>query len=161
MTTTLTTTTPIGAARGAIFTPTVLRVGMLTLMVAALIAGFLVTGTGAENLAIGRDGADLTRLLRFMAAIKGVIAIAASAAVLWRLGAVISPPWFVAYAVTCAAMAAGPGLIWSMSHVALGALLLHGGLFATIILFWRDPAVAARLADMVAVRRQQILSRTR
>lgn len=95
-----------------------------------------------------------------MAAIKGGIAIAGSAVVLWRLGAAISPPWLAAYAITCASMALGPGLIWSMSHVVLGALLLHGGLFATMILLWRDPAVGARLADMVAARRQQIVSRT-
>jgi hypothetical protein len=122
---------------------------MLTLVIAAFIAGFLVTGAEATNLAIGRDGADLTRVLRFMAAIKGAIAIA----VLWRLGAAISLPWFAAYAVTCAAMAAGPGLIWGMSHVALGAVVLHAGLFATMILLWRDPAVGARLADRVAARR--------
>jgi len=160
MSTTLATTTSIGPARGTIFTPATLRAGMLALMLAALLAGFLVTGTGAAQLAIGRDGADLTRLLRFMSVVKGVIAIAGSAAVLWRLGSAISLPRFLAYAVTCAAMAVGPGLIWGMAHVALGALLLHAGLFATAVLFWRDPAVGARLADMVAARRQQIASRT-
>jgi len=133
---------------------------MLTLVIAAVIAGFLVTGTDAARLAISHDGADLTGVLRFMAAIKGVIAIAGAAAVLWRLGSAIALPWFAAYAVTCAAMAAGPGLIWNMSHVALGALFLHGGLFATMILLWRDPAVGARLADMVAARRRHIASRT-
>ena len=127
---------------------------MLTLMAAAVIAGFLATGTEATNLAIGRDGADLTRLMRFLAAIKGMIALAASAAVLWRLGAAIALPWFAAYAVTCASMVAGPVLIWSMSHVVLGALLLHGGLFATIMLLWNDPVVGTRLAEMVAARRR-------
>ncbi len=160
MTATLTTTTPVAPASGTVFTPAILRAGMLTLVIAALATGFLVTGTGAANLAIAHEGPDLTRLLRFMAAIKGGIAIAGSAAVLWRLGAAISAPWLAAYAITCASMALGPGLIWSMSHVALGALLLHGGLLATIILFWRDAAVGARLADMVAAKRQQIVSRT-
>jgi hypothetical protein len=78
--------------------------------------------------------------------------MAASAAVLWRLGAAISLPGFVAYAVTCALMAAGPGLIWGMAHIGLGALLLHGGLFATILLIWFDPAVSARLAGILATR---------
>jgi hypothetical protein len=127
---------------------------MLTIMAAGLIAGFLATGTQATNLAILHDGGGLTRLMRFMAAIKLVIAIAGAAAVLWRLGVAISLPLFGVYAVSCAAMAAGPGLIWDMVHVGLGALLLHGGLFATIVLVWRDPAVAARLADMVAARRR-------
>jgi hypothetical protein len=160
MTATLITTTPIAPARATIVSPTILRVGMLTIMTAGLMAGFLGTGTEASNLAILHDGADLTRLMRFLAAIKLVLAIAAAAAVLWRLGVAISLPWFAAYAVTCAAMAAGPGLIWDMSHVGLGALLLHGGLFATVILVWRDPAVAARLADMVAARRYPIATRT-
>jgi hypothetical protein len=160
MTATLTTTTPMVPVRGTLVTPTILRGGMLAVMIGALIAGFLVTGTEAANLAIAQYGAELTRLLRFMAAVKAVIAVAGSGAVLWRLGSAISLPRFAAYALTCAVMATGPGLIWSMSHVALGALLFHGGLFATILLFWNDPAVSARLVDMVAVRRQQIASRT-
>jgi hypothetical protein len=40
-----------------------------------------------------------------------------------------------------------------MAHVATGAALLHAGLFATIVLLWRDPAVGARLASLVAARR--------
>jgi hypothetical protein len=166
MTATLTTATPIAPARGTIFTPTILCAGMLTLITAAFIAGFLVTGTEATTLAIGRDGADLTRLMRFLAAIKGVMALGAPAAGRWGGGVgvdlppAISLPLFAAYAVTCAAMAAGPGLIWSMSHVALGALLFHGGLFATVLLLWNDPAVGARLADMVAARRRTIATRT-
>jgi hypothetical protein len=42
-----------------------------------------------------------------------------------------------------------------MVHVALGALLLHGGLIGTILLFWRDKAVGSRLAALVAVRRER------
>ncbi len=160
MTAALATSTRVAPARGTLFTPTILRAGMLTLVIAAFVAGFLVTGAEPTNLAIGRDGADLTRVLRFMAAMKGALALAGAAAVLWRLGTAISLPWFAAYAITCAAMAAGPGLIWGMAHVALGAVVLHGGLFATMILLWRDPAVGARLADMVAARRQHIVSRT-
>ena len=158
MTATVTTTStpPIAQTHRTIFTPAMLRAGVLAIIAAAFIAGFLATGTAATNLAISHDGAALTRLMRFMALIKGVMAVAACAAVLWRLGTAISTPWFAAYAVTCVSMAAGPGLIWSMAHVGLGALLLHGGLFATIILVWRDPAVGARLAAIVAARRQRI-----
>jgi hypothetical protein len=56
-------------------------------------------------------------------------------------------------------MAAGPGLIWGMAHIGLGAILLHGGLFATIILFWRDPAVGAQLARIVDRRRLGVTHR--
>jgi hypothetical protein len=152
MAVTFATTTPIAPARGAIFTPTLLRAGMLAIIAAALVAGFAATGTQATQLAILHDGPALTRLMRFMAALKAVMVMAASAAVLWRLGAAISLPRFAAYAVTCASMAAGPGLIWGMAHIGLGALLLHGGLFATLLLIWFDPAVSARLAGIIATR---------
>jgi hypothetical protein len=152
MAVTFATTTPIAPARGAIFTPTLLRAGMLAIIAAALVAGFAVTGTQATHLAILHDGPALTRLMRFMAGLKAVMVMAASAAVLWRLGAAISLPRLVAYAVTCASMAAGPGLIWGMAHIGLGALLLHGGLFATLLLVWFDPAVSARLAGIIATR---------
>ncbi len=156
----VTTAVQIAPARAAIFTPGLRRVGLLAVIAAGLAAGFLATGGHATTTAIGHDGAALTRLMRFMAAIKGGIAIAASAAVLWRLGVAISLPWFAAYAAACAAMAAGPGLIWSMAHAGLGALLLHGGLFATILLVWRDPAVSGRLAAIVDARRRHPQART-
>jgi hypothetical protein len=146
------TTNAITPARSAIVSPAAVRFALVTIIVAGLIAGFTATGGSATATAIAHDGAALTRLMRFMAALKALIAIGAAAAVLWRLGAAISLPWFAAYAVTTGAMAAGPGLIWSMAHIGLGALLLHGGLFSTILLFWRDPAVSTRLGEMLAVR---------
>jgi hypothetical protein len=157
---TLTVTTPIAPARSITVAPTILRAGMLAIVIAALIAGFMATGAQATTIGILHDGADLTHVMRFLAAIKGAMAVAGAAAVLWRLAAAISRPWFAAYAISCAAMAAGPGLIWGMSHIVLGALLLHLGLFATIILLWRDPVVGARLASIIAARRQQIAART-
>jgi hypothetical protein len=132
----------------------VLPRGLLTLViVAAVAAGLLVTGPGAVARATDAAGADLTRLLRAMAVLKSAMAAGAAAAVLWRLGAAVSWPWLGAYAAGCAAMAAGPGLIWGMAHVGLGAALLHGGLFVTCLLLWRDPAVGARLSAIVAARR--------
>jgi len=40
-----------------------------------------------------------------------------------------------------------------MAQVGAGALLLHAGLLLTILLLWRDPVVAGRLAELVATRR--------
>jgi hypothetical protein len=88
-----------------------------------------------------------------MAVLKAVMAAGAAGAVLWRLGSPVTLPWQAAYATACAAMAAGPGLICGMAHVAIGAALLHGGLLATVLLLWRDPAVGARLSAIVAARR--------
>jgi len=128
------------------------RAAFLIILAAAAIAGVVSAASPASSVAAAHAGTDLTRLLRFMAALKALMAVAACAAVFWRLGAAVTLPWFAAYAATCAAMAAGPGLIWAMAHVGLGALLLHGGLFATILLLWRDPATAGRMAAILARR---------
>jgi hypothetical protein len=133
------------------------RAVLLTVMAAALAAGFL--GAGAEATARATQDADLTRLLRAMTAIKGLMIAAAASAVFWRLGSAIAPARFAAYGLACGAMAAGPGLIWNMAYLGAGAFLLHGGLIATVLLVWRDPAVSARLEALVAARRAAIRAR--
>ncbi len=87
-----------------------------------------------------------------MAVMKAAIAVAAAAAVFWRLGVAVPLRWLAAYGVAGGAMAAGPGMIWAMAHVGLGALLLHGGLLATILLLWRDKATAGRMQAMLSRR---------
>jgi hypothetical protein len=129
---------------------------VLLVAAAALAAGFLATDRAASAQAVAQAGPELVRLLRAMAAIKALMAIAAGAAVLWRLGSAATPPWLAGYALACGAMAAAPGLIWDMAHVTLGAALLHGGLLACIVLLWRDPAVGSRLAALVQVRRRRM-----
>jgi hypothetical protein len=89
-----------------------------------------------------------------MAALKMLFAGAASAAVLWRLGAPMSLMRWSGYALAAAAAWAGPGLIWGLAHVVMGAALLHGGLIAMAALLWRDPATRTHLAGMVARRRR-------
>lgn len=120
---------------------------------AAIAAGFLATGTETTLQTASHAGTDLTRLLRGMAVLKALMAAGATAAVIWRLGAAAPVPWLAAYALACAAMGAGPGLVWGMAHVGAGAVLLHGGLLAAVLLLWRDPATAARLAGLVTARR--------
>ena len=132
------------------------RVLFLGLLVAATVAGFVVTSPEASALAVAAAGEDLTRLLRGMAALKVLLALGAVLGVLWRLGASISAARFVVYALACGAMAVGPGLIWSMVHVRAGAVLLHGGLLASVVVLWRDEAAARRLADMIADRRGRL-----
>ena len=132
------------------------RLTMCAVILAATLGGVLATAPDAASHAVGDAGADLTRLLRAMAAMKAAAATGLAACVLWRLAAP-APAWrMAAYAAGCAAMAAGPGLIWGMAHVRLGALLLHTGLFATVILLWRDPAMAARLDAVITARRAKL-----
>jgi hypothetical protein len=130
------------------------RVGLIVVVLAGIAVGWLATGDVARSHAVAAAGPELTRLLRAMAAIKSLMSLAAVAAVLWRLGAPVGLPWLAGYAAAAAAMAAGPGLIWNMAYVGTGALALHGGLLMSIVLLWRDPAMAARLGEAVAARRR-------
>jgi hypothetical protein len=151
--TTAATTSAAAPPQAGTISPTLVRAALLLIIATALLAGFFATGGPATTAAVGHDGAALTRLMRFMAVLKAALAVGATVAVLWRLGAAITLPWFGAYALAAAGMAAGPGLIWGMVHVGTGALLLHGGLFASILLLWRDPVVGERLGALVTARR--------
>ncbi len=129
------------------------RAALLLVVAAAFVAGFAITDTATAHRAVSVAGPDLTRVLRGMALLKLTMAFAAVAAIVWRLGAAIRPGPLTAYLIAGAAMASGPGLIWDMDYIRTGALLLHGGLVAIIVMLWRDPAVARRLAALIAARR--------
>ncbi|MGD0108878.1 MAG: hypothetical protein ABSC06_33320 [Rhodopila sp.] len=150
------TTAPAGTS--TLF-PATARALLVLVTAASVAAGPLATGTEAAASAIALAGADLTHLLRAMALLKVAMAAGMAAAVLWRFGSPVTLAWWAAYALACAGMAAGPGLIWQMAYVRTGALLLHAGLFAALILLWRDPATAARLGTMVAARRAALRAR--
>lgn len=139
--------------------PGVARPLAVALLLAALAAGFVVTDPGSAARAVVAAGPDLTRLLRGMAMLKLLMVAAAFAALVWRLGAPARRTWLAAYAIGIVSMGAGPGLIWDMDHVRLGALLLHGGLALTLLLLWRDPAVGQHLADAIERRRRIIADR--
>ncbi len=139
--------------------PGMARALLVLVTAASVAAGLLATGTEGSASAIALAGADLTHLLRAMALLKVVMAGGMAAAVLWRLGSPVTLAWWAAYALACAGMAAGPGLIWQMAYVRTGALLLHTVLFAALILLWRDPAMGARLGIMVAARRAMLRAR--
>ncbi len=134
--------------------PSRARAALIVIAALAFVGGFL-PGTEAASQAASLADPDLTRLLRAMAAIKALLAAGAISAVVWRLGVPVALRWFVAYALACSAMSAGPGLIWGIAHVGIGALLLHGGLLACVVLLWRDPAVEWRLEALVSSRRER------
>jgi hypothetical protein len=139
--------------------PAMARALLVLVTAAGVAAGLLTTGTEAFASAFALAGAELAHLLRAMALLKMAMAVGMAAAVLWRFGSPVTPAWWAAYALACAGMAAGPGLIWQMAYVRTGALLLHAGLFGTLILLWRDPAMGARLSTMVAARRAVLRAR--
>ncbi len=137
-------------------TPTAARAVLLAVTLLSATAGLLVTDAAASAEAVARAGPELANLLRAMAALKVLFGGSLVAVTLWRLGAPVTWLRLVAYALACAAMGVGPGLIWSMAHVVAGAVLLHGGLLAGVLLLWRDPATSSRLAASIAARRSRL-----
>ncbi len=143
------TATP-GLGRVEVIPPAVAR-AVLTVVV--VIAGLATAAfvASSPHAAAGADPA-LTRLLRAMAVIKAGMAAGVVAVVFWRLGVAAKPLALGAYALVSAAMASGPILIWGMTHLVLGAFLLHAGLVAGAVMLWRDPATTARLKALIAAR---------
>lgn len=133
--------------------PSVARTLLMAVILLAFAGGMLATDSAQTARLMAGEGRDWANLLRAMAAIKMLAAAAASAAVLWRLSAPISATRWGAYALATAAAWAGPGLIWGLVHILLGAVLLHAGLIAMAVLIWRDPATRERLSKIVARRR--------
>lgn len=127
------------------------RVVFLLITAATFNGAFLVTRSGGVEAA----DVELTRLLRGMALLKALMASFVVAGVFWRLERPASPMRFASYAVTCGLMASGPGLIWGMDHVRIGALLLHAGFACSLMMLWRDPAVSTRLSALLRARSRQ------
>jgi hypothetical protein len=119
------------------------RLALVAVVALGAVVGFAVTGEPAVSQAVADAGAELTRLLRAMALIKVVLAAGAVWLIDWRLRFPVQPRLAAGYMAGAAVMAVGPGLIWGMAHVALGALLLHGAGALLLVLFWRDPGSPA------------------
>lgn len=168
MSTTRMTTTPVcpsdlgtaAAGRGVLGrSPAFTRTVLLLAIVVAFAAGWVLTGAEPSAAAVEQAGPELTHLLRAMAGLKLLMGAGLVAGVWWRLGDPVGPVRLTLYAAAAAAIAAGPALIWGMVHVGAGAALLHAGLAATLLLLWRDPATAARLAAAIAARRRALARR--
>ena len=103
-----------------------------TILVLATILALLVAGAAALRAPAAIPDPDLARLLRFMAAMKGVFALAAFTACYWRL-ARPATAWRVAvYVAGPPAMAGGALALFAFQNVALAAAGLHLGLFAVL-----------------------------
>ncbi|MEM0985862.1 MAG: hypothetical protein AAGJ32_06415 [Pseudomonadota bacterium] len=99
-------------------------------------------------------GPELTRLFLAMAAIKGLAVIGLAWAVMWRLGEPASIRGTTAYLVSCTAMAAGLAGMITLNGMAVSAIVLHAGLVGTLVLLWRDQAIAARLQRALSFGRE-------
>jgi len=80
----------------------------------------------------------LAHLLRGMAVIKGMLALAALGAVLWRFGWPVSKPVAFGYAFGSSVLAGSTMLIWQLSFIPLAAVLFHVAAAAMLIIGWRE-----------------------
>lgn len=114
------------------------RTVLLVLGGLAFAAGFAVTDGEAARKAVQAAGPELARVLQLMALLKLTFVAAAFWLTDWRLRQPLSPALAAGYLGATVAMAAGPGLIWGMAHLVAGAVLLHGGLLAMLVLSCMD-----------------------
>ncbi|MDQ2802819.1 MAG: hypothetical protein M3Y41_09090, partial [Pseudomonadota bacterium] len=95
----------------------------------------------------------------FMAVFKAALAAGAVWLVWWRSGYPVTLRLAMSYITACFLMAAGPGLVWSMAHVALGAVLVHAGLALLLAACWFDRGstqdLVAALGERHARRRRE------
>jgi hypothetical protein len=126
---------------------------MLAAIAAGLVGGWWLT----DHAAVAAAEPEYVRLMRGMAGIKAMAGLGVVAALWWRLKAAVGPVRLAAYALGCAAMAAGPVLIWDIGWIKLGALLLHAGLFGTVVVLWRDPAMGPLLEAAMRRRKTSFL----
>ena len=80
----------------------------------------------------------LARLLRCMALIKGVIALAAVGAVLWRLKWPISAGLYLAYMLGSCVIVGATMLVWQLTAIVLAAVLFHACALGMLLLGWRE-----------------------
>ena len=84
------------------------------------------------------DDLALARLLRGMALIKGAMAVAAVAAVLWRFGRPVSAPAAAGYLLGSWVVVGSTMLIWQLSWIPAAAVLFHAAGLSMLLVSWRE-----------------------
>lgn len=104
---------------------------------------------GGDPAAAGWD-ADLVRLMRFMALLKGCFAITALAACTWRLARPAAFWREAVYVVGPALMMGGAISLWRLHSVGVATIVLHAGMFSLLAAAVTDqafiPARSRRMA---------------
>ncbi len=84
-----------------------------------------------------RSAPELARLLRGMALLKGVLALAAVAVLLWRFGQPIRTTVATGYLAGALLMTGSTALIWQLAALLPAATAFHLGLFTLLAVAWR------------------------
>jgi hypothetical protein len=82
--------------------------------------------------------AELARLLRAMAVIKGVLAALGVGALAWRVRRPVSPLLGAAYVAGAWVAAGATAAMWSLVALGAVAVVLHGAGALLLLLAWRD-----------------------
>ncbi len=110
-------------------------------MRAALMVGSVASVVVAWRAASGIGHAaepELVVLLRGMAAIKGLLALAAAGAVWWRLGQHVSSRVAAAYVGCVCVLFASTVLIWQLAFILTAAVLFHAAGLVGLVIALRE-----------------------
>jgi hypothetical protein len=115
-----------------------LRRAFLLALVATAVAGAWLVSRPQPALVADPE---LARLLRGMAAIKGLLALAALGLVWWRIGRPIATARLVGYALGTAILAAAAVMVWQLAVVAATSVVFHATLLALALTALGDAGV--------------------
>jgi hypothetical protein len=73
-----------------------------------------------------------------MALIKGMLALGAVGAVLWRFAWPIRTFGAVVYIVGSCVLVGSTMLIWQLSYIVFAAVLFHGAALSLLVVGWRE-----------------------
>ncbi|ABD86193.1 hypothetical protein [Rhodopseudomonas palustris] len=128
------------------------RASVALIIAGAALAAAFVTPADSVAAAKAQSGDELVMLLRFMAAVKALLALGAAAAVVWRLGHPASAALTLAYTAAAALMATAPALIWHLADVGFGAAMFHAGVVTLLAALYADRHLVARHVPRLARR---------
>lgn len=120
----------------------------LTVLLAGSAVALLATATFTPAAVVAPADAELVRLLRMMATIKGLLLALALGALGWRARRPVAPAFALGYAAAVWSAAAALGAMWRFAAPGTTAVVLHGAALALLVLASRDrdffPAPTAR-----------------
>ncbi len=114
-----------------------MAVVMRTTLVVGSVVAAVVTWLVASGVGQAAEP-ELAVLLRGMAAIKGLLALAAAGLVWWRLGQPVSRRAAVVYVACSWALFAATVLIWQLAFILAAAVLFHAAALVGLVVAMRE-----------------------
>lgn len=112
--------------------------GLNTALIAGCAIAIGIAGYVGDPINFTQADPALARLLRGMALIKGVIAIAIVAAVWWRFGRPVSKMVAPVYLLGSWILLGSTMLIWQLSWIPIAAILFHVSALSMLLVSWRE-----------------------